>query len=264
MPLLLVVERGAARADPITVRDAAGQSVTIRDTSRIVSIGGAITEILYALGLEQRVVAIDSTSFYPPQALREKPNVGYMRALSPEGVLGLNPSLILATEDAGPKEAIAVLRAAGIPFVLGAGQVQRQGHRREDRDRRHRRRRRRARRLSREGSRRPISRRSRRLRSRVDQPLKATFLLSFVNNRAMVAGRDTAADGIIKLAGATNAIAELRRLQADQRRGHRSRRRPDFVLAMRRDSHPLDARDRVRPSGLCADAGREAKSLRRR
>jgi iron complex transport system substrate-binding protein len=115
---LLAAATGAAYCDPIVVKDAAGQLVTIRDNSRIVSIGGAITEILYALGLDHRVVAIDSTSFYPPQALREKPNVGYMRALSPEGVLGLNPSLILATEDAGPKETITVLRAAGIPFVL--------------------------------------------------------------------------------------------------------------------------------------------------
>ena len=105
----------AIRSSCATPPDSRSPSATIQ---RIVSIGGAITEILYALGLEQRVVAIDSTSFYPPQALREKPNVGYMRALSPEGVLGLNPSLILATEDAGPKEAIAVLRAAGIPFVL--------------------------------------------------------------------------------------------------------------------------------------------------
>ena len=113
-----LIGRRARRLHAIVVRDATGQPVTIADNSRIVSIGGAITEILYALGLEQRVVAVDSTSFYPPQALRDKPNVGYMRALSPEGVLGLNPSLILASEDAGPKETIAVLRAAGIPFVL--------------------------------------------------------------------------------------------------------------------------------------------------
>src|SRR5262245_16400055 len=79
--------------------------------ARIVSIGGAVTEILYALGAEQRVVAVDTTSLYPERALKEKPNVGYMRALSAEGVLGLNPSLILASEGSGPKETIAVLKA---------------------------------------------------------------------------------------------------------------------------------------------------------
>src|SRR5499426_2306718 len=104
-------------ADAVTVTDATGRSVAIRDASRIVSVGGAVTEILYALGLEQRVVAVDATSHYPPQALREKRSVGYFRALSPEGVLGLNPSLILAIEGAGPKQAMTVIEAAGIGFV---------------------------------------------------------------------------------------------------------------------------------------------------
>ncbi|WP_164135326.1 ABC transporter substrate-binding protein, partial [Stenotrophomonas maltophilia] len=79
--------------------------------------GGAITEIVYALGLEGRLVGIDSTSLYPQQALKEKANVGYMRQLSAEGVLGLNPELILATEGAGPKETISVLSAAKVPIV---------------------------------------------------------------------------------------------------------------------------------------------------
>jgi iron complex transport system substrate-binding protein len=238
--LALLIGIGHAHGESIVVKDAAGQQVTIRVNSRIVSIGGAITEILYALGLEQRVVAIDSTSFYPPQALREKPNVGYMRALSPEGVLGLNPSLILATEDAGPKEAVAVLRAAGIPFVLvpdkytgksilekieivstAAGGAERGACLAKavtaDLD--------------------ALAQ----LRTHIQHPLKATFLLSFVNDRAMVAGRATAADGIIKLAGATNAI--------DAYEGYKPindeaiiAAKPEFVLAMRRDSHPLDAR----------------------
>ena len=44
----------AASADAVVVRDATGRSVTINDSRRIVSVGGAITEILYALGLESR------------------------------------------------------------------------------------------------------------------------------------------------------------------------------------------------------------------
>jgi heme transport system substrate-binding protein len=119
-----------ASGDAVTVRDAAGRTVTIKDARRIVSVGGAVTEILYALGLEQRVVAVDTTSLYPPRALTEKPNVGYMRQLSPEGVLGLGPSLVLAAEGSGPKETIAVLEAASVPFVqipdrfTGAGIVE--------------------------------------------------------------------------------------------------------------------------------------------
>src|SRR5262245_3812762 len=106
-----------ARADAVVIKDAAGRAVEIVDASRIVSIGGAVTEILYALGLEQRIVAVDTTSLYPPRALADKPNVGYMRQLSAEGVLGLSPSLILAIEGAGPKETVAVLERANVPFV---------------------------------------------------------------------------------------------------------------------------------------------------
>lgn len=51
------------------------------DTSRIVSLGGSITEIIYALHLEDHIAGVDSTSLYPPAALKEKPSVGYVRAI---------------------------------------------------------------------------------------------------------------------------------------------------------------------------------------
>src|SRR6266508_2199749 len=86
---LCVLTATPATGNDVTVRDAAGRAVTIRDAGRIVSVGGSVTEILYALGLEQRVVAVDTTSIYPQRAAAEKPNVGYMRQLSAEGVLGL-------------------------------------------------------------------------------------------------------------------------------------------------------------------------------
>src|SRR5215203_3259554 len=108
----------AAHGDSAVARDPPNNPAKPHDTSRIISIGGAITEILYSLGLARQIVAVDSTSTFPPQALREKANVGYMRQLSPEGVLGLKPSLILMTEGSGPKETIAVLQAATIPLVL--------------------------------------------------------------------------------------------------------------------------------------------------
>ena len=101
----------------VDIRDAQGRNVVVKDASRIVSIGGAVTEILYALGQGERVVAVDISSMYPPEALKTKPSVGYFRQLSPEGVIGLAPSLILATDGAGPKEAVSVLEAAAIPFV---------------------------------------------------------------------------------------------------------------------------------------------------
>lgn len=89
------------------------------DTSqtRVISLGGSVTEIVAALGAGDLLVARDSTSTYP-ENITELPDVGYIRALSPEGVLSLTPDLILAEDGAGPAEAVAVLQAGGIPFVV--------------------------------------------------------------------------------------------------------------------------------------------------
>ena len=83
---------------------------------RIVSVGGSVTEIVYALGQEHRLVARDTTSNAPAAAL-ELPDVGYVRRLSPEGLLSVNPDLILAEDGAGPPEALEVLRDSRIPLI---------------------------------------------------------------------------------------------------------------------------------------------------
>jgi len=82
----------------------------------IVSIGGSVTEIIYALDAGDRLIARDTTSSYPPEA-GALPDVGYMRALSPEGVLATEPALIIAESGAGPVETVTVLEGAGIPFI---------------------------------------------------------------------------------------------------------------------------------------------------
>jgi iron complex transport system substrate-binding protein len=226
-------------ANALTVRDATGRYVTVNDASRIVSVGGAVTEILYALGLSDRVVAIDTTSLYPAQALKEKRNVGYMRALAAEGVLGLNPSLVLAIDGAGPKETVAVLEQATVPLVRVPDHYTAEG----------------------------IVEKVRmiadvagahdqgeclanqvkadlaeleKLRAKIVQPKKVLFVLSFLNGKPMVAGRNTAADGIIKLAGGVNAM--------DSYEGYKQiadeaviAAAPDAVLAMQRPQDNLDA-----------------------
>jgi iron complex transport system substrate-binding protein len=99
---------------------ALGVSVTglsvVQAEERLLTIGGAITETIYDLGLGSQVVAVDSSSLYP-EAATKLPQVGYERTLSAEGVLGLRPSLILATSDAGPKEVTEQIRNAGVKFV---------------------------------------------------------------------------------------------------------------------------------------------------
>ncbi len=88
--------------------------------ARIVSLGGSVTEIAVALGAGDRLVGRDSTSTYP-ETVMALPEVGYIRALSPEGVLSLAPDLIVAEHDAGPPEAVGVLTAAGVPFAIMPG-----------------------------------------------------------------------------------------------------------------------------------------------
>lgn len=86
------------------------------DAQRIVSIGGPVTELIYLLGAGDRVIARDTTSLYPAE-VNDLPDVGYMRQLSAEGVLSVDPDLIVTRDTAGPVEAMDQLRAAAIPMV---------------------------------------------------------------------------------------------------------------------------------------------------
>jgi iron complex transport system substrate-binding protein len=84
---------------------------------RLVTIGGAITEVVYALGAEAQLVGTDTTSLYPAAALKT-PKVGYMRTLSAEGLLSLRPDAVIGTTEAGPPVVIDQLRSAGVKVEL--------------------------------------------------------------------------------------------------------------------------------------------------
>ncbi|MBU2868187.1 heme/hemin ABC transporter substrate-binding protein [Pacificibacter marinus] len=86
------------------------------DARSIVSIGGPVTEVIYALGAGDRIVARDTTSHFP-SAVEALPDVGYMRQLSAEGVLSVSPDLIVTRDTAGPPETLDQLRAANVPLV---------------------------------------------------------------------------------------------------------------------------------------------------
>ena len=230
---------GAALAAGITVHDARNRDVTISDPARIVSIGGAITEILYALGFEDRLAGVDATSLYPTSALRDKPNVGYMRQLSAEGVLGLNPSLVLAVQGSGPKETMDVLEAAKVPLVLVPETFSEQGLLDK---------------IKLVGHAMGADARAecltaavsgdlaqlRTLRAKVTKPVRVMFVMSLLNGRAMAAGQKTAANEIIALAGGVNAI--------DSYEGYKIindeaivAARPDVVLSIQRSKDSLEA-----------------------
>jgi iron complex transport system substrate-binding protein len=108
----------AAEAGPPVVIDADGNAVTIEDATRVATLGGVFTETAYALGAADQIVAVDASSYYPPEALAEKPDLGYYRFLSAESVLAQAPSLIVGNVEAGPPEVIEQLRGAGVPVLL--------------------------------------------------------------------------------------------------------------------------------------------------
>ncbi|PLQ00695.1 heme/hemin ABC transporter substrate-binding protein [Cupriavidus pauculus] len=84
--------------------------------ARVVGLGGAVTEIIYALDAEKSLVGADSSSIYPPAALK-LPKVGYYRAVSVEGLASLKPDLVLAADQAGPPQALEQIGKLGSKVV---------------------------------------------------------------------------------------------------------------------------------------------------
>jgi len=196
----------AALADT-TVVDGSGRQVHIADTSRILSIGGDVTEILYALKADGKIIAVDSTSQYPAEALGTKANVGYMRALSSEGVLSTNPTLIIAAKDAGPPPVVAVLKASSVPYVEVPDDKTPEGVAAKIRFI--------AGLVGAEAAGDALAKDVERdfallaeQKSKITKPKRALFVLSVQNGRATIAGTGTSADAMFKLAGAVNAAGE--------------------------------------------------------
>ena len=174
------------------------------EPTRIISVGGAITESVFALGMGQHLVAVDSTSLYP-EAAHDLPNVGYMRTLSAEPILALNPELVLLHADAGPAAVIKQLEESGLAMlqlpkaisIEGAVDVIREI----------------AQALGKEATGQMLAERIEVEAKSVmaaagalpDKP-KVLFLLSIGGGAPLASGTGTAAAGIIAAAGGVNAI----------------------------------------------------------
>ncbi len=202
---------------------------------RIVAVGGTITEILYALGAGDRIVARDSTSSFPAEALT-KPDVGYMRALSSEGILSQKPDLILSEDGAGPADVIGILKASEVPMVtvdtpplLSAI----------------------AKKIEDVGAAVGLSDKAKGLADEVDKGLAALasdvagvgdkkkrvlFVLSTAGGRIMAAGKDTEAAAIIEMAGGFNAAQEITGYKPLTDEAVIAAA-PDVVLTMQRGNH---------------------------
>lgn len=166
---------------------------------RLITIGAPTTEIVFALGAGDQVVATDTTSRFP-YAAATLPKVGYMRALSAEGLLSLAPTRIIAQDGSGPIEVLDRVREAGIPIdmipdrpdlttldsniALIANRLGREP----------------------EGTRLATELRQRLSQNQPPTPLSALCLIHPGGGGWMAAGRDTVPDLLIRLAGGHNAI----------------------------------------------------------
>lgn len=175
--------------------------------ARIVTLGSAVTEIASALGVWPLMVGVDAGSSYPPAA-KQLPNVGYHRKFSVEGVVGLRPTLVLLTEDAGPPAAVEQLRQAGIRTVLvpSASTATRARQR-----------------ILAVGRALHLEDRAAELVAALDrdlaqaaevakrwpQPPRALFIYARGHGAVSVAGRETSGDEMLRLAGARNAIGSF-------------------------------------------------------
>lgn len=227
---------------------------------RIVSVGSALTEIVYALGAEGLLVGVDTTSQYPAAA-QTLPQVGYIRALSAEGVLSLKPALVIATTAAGPATTLDQLRATGVEVLVlpdhydydsviakiaAVGRVTGKQPEAEAVIAR---------------GRADMAELAKLLSASTGKP-RVLFLLSMGGGAPQAAGRDTAADGIIRLAGGANAI--------DSYAGYRPltpeaviASRADFVLVTRQTVQAMGGIETVlnQPALRQTPAGRAGKVL---
>lgn len=177
------------------------------DTSRLVSVGGALTEIVYALGEEGKLIARDRTSTYP-ESVKKLPDIGYMRQLSSEGVLSVAPTAMLVVEGSGPEETMDVLKRASVPMIVVPEDYSAEGITKK---------------ITIVGQALGVQDKAAALAAKVSADLKAVeastsaitqkkrvlFILSRQGGRLMASGQGTAADGMIKLAGGVNAIGEF-------------------------------------------------------
>jgi len=86
-----------------------------QNAERIVCVSKQLTEIVFALGANDKLVGVDLSSTYPKEA-QKLTNVGYHRMLSAEGIISLRPSLVIHNGGIGPEEVVKQLEKVGIPL----------------------------------------------------------------------------------------------------------------------------------------------------
>lgn len=114
--LMLMLPSASSRSE--TFRDALGRDVTVKGApERIIPLAPSLTEILYYLGLGNKVAGVTEYSYYPPEA-KEKPGVGSYVDPNIEKIISLSPDLVIGTKDGNLPNSVYLLEQARIPVYV--------------------------------------------------------------------------------------------------------------------------------------------------
>lgn len=106
--------------DPLTIKDSSGTDVTIsKKPERIISLVPSSTEVIYALGLGDKIVGVTTYDDYPAE-VKSKEKIGDLK-VNTEKVVSLQPDLILANSLNG--EAVDGLRQLGLTVLVTNAQT---------------------------------------------------------------------------------------------------------------------------------------------
>jgi iron complex transport system substrate-binding protein len=122
--LLLALLAVVTPAHALALRDMLGREVVLPGPpARIVSLVPSVTEVVFALGGEDRLVGVTDYCDFPPAA-RAKPSVGGMVNPSLETIVALRPDLVVATDEGNREETLQLVRSVGIPvYVVHATRI---------------------------------------------------------------------------------------------------------------------------------------------
>ena len=174
-----------------------------QSADRLVVAGGSLSELVYAMGVGNRVVGVDETTSYPPETAA-LPHIGYWKQLSSEGILSLHPDSFITWQDAGPQIVLDQLRAQKVNVVtlprVPATVEQMYANIRELATTLH---------IPDQGEAlvNRLQQRLERIKHSVaakNAPVKAMFILSAGGSAPQIAGKGSVADAIMTLAGAQN------------------------------------------------------------
>lgn len=101
-----------------TFRDALGREVSLaKEPARIVALAPNLVEILYFLGLGERIVGVTEHSTYPPAA-KDKPRVGSYVNANVEKIISLSPDLVIGTKDGNSRADVELLEQTGMQVFI--------------------------------------------------------------------------------------------------------------------------------------------------